>query len=39
MKENTWEECIQTSASIKITADLAKVRSLIDTAKGRNNFL
>ncbi len=39
MKESTWLECLENYASLKITPDKAKAKSLIDTAKGRNLFL
>lgn len=38
-KESTWEECLESSASLKVTPNKAKVMSLIDTAKGRVQFL
>ena len=38
-KESTWEECIDSSSSISVSPDKAKVRSLLDTAAGRNKFL
>ncbi len=38
-RESSWEECIETSSSLKVTGDKAKARSLIETAKGRNSFL
>lgn len=38
-KESTWEECIESTASLKISPDPAKAKSLIDTAKGRIEFL
>jgi len=37
-KESTWEECLETSSSVKISPDKAKAKSLIDTATGRNEF-
>ncbi len=39
MKESMWIECIDTRASIKISPDISKAKSLIDTAKGRIDFL
>ena len=39
MKEANWEECLETNSSIKITPNTSKVKSLIETAKGRNLFL
>lgn len=38
-KESTWEECLESSASLKVTPNKAKVTSLIDTATGRVQFL
>ncbi|PIN75771.1 hypothetical protein COV17_03715 [Candidatus Woesearchaeota archaeon CG10_big_fil_rev_8_21_14_0_10_36_11] len=38
-KEDSWQECLETSSSLKVSPDKAKVNSLIDTALGRNNFL
>lgn len=38
-KESTWEECLESSASLKVTPNKAKATSLIDTATGRTQFL
>ncbi len=38
-KESTWEECIESSASLKVTPNKPKIKSLIETAKGRVQFL
>jgi len=38
-KESTWEECIESAASLKVSPDPAKAKSLTDTAKGRIEFL
>lgn len=38
-KESTWEECIETSASLKVTPNKPKINSLIDTAVGRVQFI
>ncbi len=38
-KESTWEECIESSASLKVTPNRPKIRSLIETATGRVQFL
>lgn len=38
-KESTWEECLESSVSLKVTPNKAKVMSLIDTATGRVQFL
>jgi len=37
--ESSWNECIETNASLRITPDLSKAASLIDTALGRIRFL
>lgn len=39
MKESSWEDCIETNSSLKISPDKAKANSLIDTAKGRVAYL
>tara|TARA_Y100000310_G_C20355790_1_gene656578 strand:+ start:172 stop:600 length:429 start_codon:yes stop_codon:yes gene_type:complete len=39
MKQSSWEECISTNFSLKITADKAKAQVLLKTAKGRNEYL
>lgn len=39
MKEKTWNECIDSNSSTKVSPDKAKARSLIDTSKGRIIFL
>ncbi|NOQ38387.1 hypothetical protein GQ472_05870 [archaeon] len=39
MKESRWEECISYGSSLPVSSDMAKARSLIDTAKGRIYFL
>jgi len=38
-KESTWEECVETNSSLKISPDKAKAKSLVDTALGRNEYL
>ncbi|MFH0701299.1 MAG: hypothetical protein V2A62_02595 [Candidatus Woesearchaeota archaeon] len=38
-KESDWEECLETTSSVRVSPDPAKARSLIDTAKGRIIFL
>jgi len=38
-KESTWEECIESTSSLKVSSDQAKSKSLIDTANGRVEFL
>ena len=38
-KESTWGECIDSNSSLSITPDKYKSQSLIDTAKGRLQFL
>lgn len=39
MNEHDWNECLETSSSLRVTPDKAKARSLVDTALGRNVFL
>jgi len=36
---SNWAECLDTSASLKVSPDKAKAKSLIETAQGRNEFL
>ena len=38
-KESTWQECLESTFSLKVSPDLGKAKSLIDTAKGRIVFL
>lgn len=38
-KESTWEECIESNASLNISPDKAKAKSLIDVSLGRNEYL
>lgn len=38
-KESTWSECVESNASILVSPDKAKARSLFETAVGRNQFL
>jgi len=39
MKESNWEDCIDFKFSIKITPDRAKAKSLIETSKGRIDYI
>jgi len=39
VNEDDWNECLETSSSLRVTPDKAKARSLVDTALGRNTFL
>ena len=39
MKSSSWDECVEDSASVKISPDKAKARSLIETAEARLSFL
>ncbi len=39
MKEADWNDCLFQSTALKISPDLPKVRSLIETSKGRIIFL
>ena len=38
MKEASWDDCIFSNSSIKITSDKEKAKSLIETANGRIEF-
>lgn len=38
-KESTWGECIETNSSLKVIPNRQKVKSLIDIATGRIQFL
>ena len=38
MKEASWDDCISSNSSIKITPDKEKAKSLIETANGRIEF-
>lgn len=39
MKESTWTECLESGNSINITPDKAKAKSLIETARGRLEYI
>lgn len=39
MKESGWDECIKQNTALSIRPDPAKARSLVETAKGRIDFL
>lgn len=39
MKEASWQECIRSYASLKVTPDKEKARSLRETAEGRLSVL
>jgi uncharacterized protein (UPF0332 family) len=39
MKVNDWDECVEFGISLEVSPDKAKVKSLIDTSSGRNDFL
>lgn len=39
MKESSWDECISEKSSMTASSDKAKARSLIDTARGRIEFI
>jgi len=39
MNEHTWNDCLETNTTTTITPDIAKTRSLIDTANGRIDYL
>jgi len=38
-KEGNWKDCIESSSSLKVSPDKSKAKSLIDTAKGRVDYL
>ena len=38
-EESTWEDCVETNSSIKVSPDKPKAKSLIDTAVGRKEYL
>ncbi len=38
-KESTWQECLESTSSLRVSPDLGKAKSLIDTSKGRIDFL
>jgi len=39
MKESDWNDCIESSSSIKITPDKQKAKSLVKVAEGRIKYL
>lgn len=39
MKDTCWDDCILSKNSVKVSSDPAKSRSLIETAKGRIDYL
>ncbi len=39
MKETCWNDCINSTSSLMISPDKGKANSLLDTAKGRIEFL
>ncbi len=39
MKESCWDDCVLSNSSIKISPDLGKAKSLIETSKGRIEYL
>ncbi|MBU0459980.1 MAG: hypothetical protein KJ597_02445 [Nanoarchaeota archaeon] len=39
MKESNWEECLESGSSLKISPDKAKIKSLLETARGRTKYL
>ena len=38
MKEASWDDCVSSNSSIKITPDKEKAKSLVETADGRIDF-
>ena len=39
MKEGSWEECVESVISVKVSPDRARARSLVETAKARIEFV
>ncbi|MFH1972535.1 MAG: hypothetical protein ABIJ18_03610 [archaeon] len=39
MKDDNWNDCIENGSSISVSPNKGKVNSLIDTAKGRIEYL
>lgn len=39
MKDNSWQDCIENNSCLKISADQAKARSLLDIAYQRISFV
>jgi hypothetical protein len=39
VKESTWEECIESNSSLKVTPDRGKAKSLVETSNGRLDYL
>ena len=39
MKESCWDDCLEECSAVKIHPDLAKSRSLMETARGRVEYL
>ena len=38
MKEDSWNDCLENNSAIKRSPDIAKAKSLLETAKGRVEF-
>ncbi len=38
-RESTWDECIEANSALNVSPDKAKVNSLVETARGRNQYL
>jgi len=39
MRDASWNECLETGSSLKVTTDRFKINSLIETANGRIGYL
>ncbi len=39
MNESSWDDCLELNSSIKISPNKSKAKSLIETAKGRLDYL
>ena len=39
MKESCWDDCLLSKSSIKISPDIGKSKSLIETSKGRIDYI
>ena len=39
MRESSWDECVEGDIVIKVSPDLMKMKSLMETANGRLKFL
>ena len=39
MKEGSWEDCVESVISVKVSPDRARAKSLVETAKARIEFV